>query len=372
LNIKPLIPLGSRGALFGVEYEAIGFMQRADGYYTWFEYLLFNPHHGYTWLVNYKGHWSFVERLLDFPDETVGGGYAVCDREKYKLFARGSAVVRYVVGEFYWRIKFGEKATTSDFILPPHILSKEEYPELQEVTWSRGTYIDSDELARAFGLKEKLPEPIGVYLNQPNPWNEKGQLLGATTVALVVLLFVIQLVSIAHARNETVANQSFVYVRGDTNQPTPVLEFEVKGAPQPVEVTTAAGVDNSWIELAYELHNVRTHESQQFVEGVEYYYGPDWSEGSTHKSTVVPNVEPGKYQLLIDPDGDPKVAQISYSVQVQTDPPVWRNFWICLAALLAYPGFRFWRATAFEQKRWAESDFATEGFFNLDSGADDE
>jgi len=360
LNIQPFIPLGTRGTLFGVEYEAIGFLQRADGPYTWFEYLLFNPHVGYTWLVNYKGHWNFVERLLNFPDEV--GNIAVLEGRPYRLFLRGTATVRYVVGEFYWRVNFDEKAQTADYVRPPYILSKEDYPELQEVTWSRGQYVEGEQIQLAFKIPKASPEPVGVYMNQPNPYVTKGGFLGATTTALLALLILIQIVSVGRARNQLVAEQNFTFDSGDTNQTTAVIEFEVKGKPQAVKVTSFAGLQNSWLDLGYELLNVKTGERRDFLEGLEYYYGPDWSEGSQRKSTVIPAVEPGKYQLIIDPDCDPKTPIVRYDVAVKTDVPVWRNFIFCLLLLLAYPTYRFGRSAAFEQKRQAESDYDSHGF----------
>jgi len=365
LNISPLIPLGSRGIFFDIEYEAMGFMQRADGPYTWFEYLLFNPHHGYTWLVNYKGHWNFVERLLNFPEESVSGGYAVYEGENYQVFLRGVATVRYVVGEFYWRIDFGEKAVTADFIKPPHVVSREIYPELHEVTWSRGTYIPPEQILSAFNLKQKMPDPVGVYLNQPNPWKEGGY-FGATTLFFLALLMLIQIISVGRARNQEVINQSLTYIRGDTNMPTPTFEFEVKGKPQAVRIDSSASLDNSWIELAFEVRNVKTGDTRQFVEGLEFYHGSDsdgyWSEGSFHKNEILPGLASGKYQMVVDPEADPQQEQIGYNVAVHIDPPVWRNFFLCLGALLIYPLYRYWRSTSFEQARWSESDFNTQGF----------
>jgi hypothetical protein len=120
------------------------------------------------------------------------------------------------------------------------------------------------------------------------------------------------------------------------------------------------------------LRNVKTGEAVQFVEGIEYYSGSDWSEGSPNKSTTIPGVEPGKYQLLADPEADPQVDQMGYHITVHTDAPIWRNFFVCLGLLLLYPTYRFWRTKSFETARWSESDFATSGFFTFSSEDDDE
>ena len=46
------IKLGARGTLKGVEWEVVGYLGRSEhGTYPWSEYLLFNPYHGYRWLV---------------------------------------------------------------------------------------------------------------------------------------------------------------------------------------------------------------------------------------------------------------------------------------------------------------------------------
>ena len=69
-KLAPLLPIGQRGKLFETDYEIIGFLQRADQWSSWSEYLLFNPWKGFRWLVSYHGHWSFVTRLPSMEDRT--------------------------------------------------------------------------------------------------------------------------------------------------------------------------------------------------------------------------------------------------------------------------------------------------------------
>ena len=63
-ELKPLIPLGTRGKLRGTDYEVIGFQRRSiesDGVrYDWHEYLLFNPYKGFRYLSEYQGHWNDI------------------------------------------------------------------------------------------------------------------------------------------------------------------------------------------------------------------------------------------------------------------------------------------------------------------------
>src|SRR4051812_47704773 len=66
---KPVIPLGSRGTLRGVQLECVGFMIRSDrtDVYSWEEYLLYNPQQGFRWLVLQNGHCLYVTPLKAPP-----------------------------------------------------------------------------------------------------------------------------------------------------------------------------------------------------------------------------------------------------------------------------------------------------------------
>ena len=55
---------------------------------------------------------------------------------------------------------------------------------------------------------------------------------------------------------------------------------------------------------------------------------------------------------------DPVVGQMPFSVTVVRDVPVWSNFWVGLACLLAYPLYCWLRSYRFERARWAESDYS--------------
>ena len=136
LQIKPALPIGARGVLKGDTWEVIGFMRRKDKWCSWDEFLLFNPWLGFRYLVTFRGHWSFV-RLLP--------GHHTADRwegQDFSLFAREEVTTVNVLGEFYWRVRSGEKVQLTDYVRPPFVLSAEFSKELNEVAWSGGEYID--------------------------------------------------------------------------------------------------------------------------------------------------------------------------------------------------------------------------------------
>jgi uncharacterized membrane protein YeaQ/YmgE (transglycosylase-associated protein family)/Zn finger protein HypA/HybF involved in hydrogenase expression len=177
-KVKPVLPLGSKGKLFGREYVVIGFMQRfvrCEGLsYFWTEYLLYNPEIHFRWLVKTDdNHWSFVEQI-DYPEKFSGATTVYYQGQKYRLYDKGDATVSYVIGEFPWQVHIGEVTQTADFIAPPKMLSFERavtYREGQtneEVTVSRGEYITVDEIAQAFNVNG-MRRALGVGAIQPAP-----------------------------------------------------------------------------------------------------------------------------------------------------------------------------------------------------------
>ena len=63
------------------------------------------------------------------------------------------AETTYVAGEFYWQVQRGQKTDNRDFASGNKLLAMEQSPS--EVTWSAGSKIDSDLVAKAFKLEDK-------------------------------------------------------------------------------------------------------------------------------------------------------------------------------------------------------------------------
>ena len=100
----PLIPLGTRGTIRGVLYEAIGFQRRTiqvEGVsYSWHEYVLFNPTKGFRYLTEYDGHWNDVSILRSLPSLSSGEATLTYLGETYRLFQTADAATAFVLGEF--------------------------------------------------------------------------------------------------------------------------------------------------------------------------------------------------------------------------------------------------------------------------------
>ena len=108
-DIKPELPVGSKGTLLGDKWEVKGFLRKCDstGDYFWSEYLLTNPTKGYRWLVQNQGHWTFYEMIKGKPDNPNGRA-PVWDGHSFSLYLRDTAKVVQVQGDFYWKVKVGE------------------------------------------------------------------------------------------------------------------------------------------------------------------------------------------------------------------------------------------------------------------------
>jgi len=311
--------------------------------------------------VTYHGHWSFVETLLEEPSEVLFE--LVWNGEPYRLFGKGVAEVTYVLGEFYWQVRRGEKTAVADYIAPPRILSSEHYDKLTEVTWSHGEYMTGTEVHAAFSLPGDVPEALGIYLNQSNPHAEKGRTLRWLMPLLTVIFVVISLGAAITRDNERAWSGSFQAGAVGTNGAIVTEPFELKGSHvQAVEFTLQAEVANSWLETEIDLVNEGTGQvERELVVGVDFYSGYDdgpWEEGSRKRSVIVPAVPPGKYRMVIEPSMEPVNPGLVFSLVVQRDVMVWSNVWLGVVALMIYPVYRWIRMYSFERSRWSMSDFS--------------
>jgi len=368
-RIQPTIPLGSRGTFENTPYEAIGYQIRdtlgdeGDG---WSEYVLFNPYKGFRYLAEYKGHWSYIRAQTAFAQPATKIGtrrqMALLGRV-YKAFDSATAVTSYVLGEFPWRVKVGERVRVEDYIAPPHVLSGE--ITSNEAVWSVGEYYTGAQIWQAFKLPGAAPAASGIYLNQPSPYT--GRVGSAWNLCL---LFLVALAAMAfffavRAQDKQVFDHSYSFVPGSTGEASFVTDyFDVTGKTSNVQVKIDTDLDNSWIYLNLALINADTGQAFDFGREVSYYHGVDsdgsWSEGSTHSSVKVPGVPPGRYYLRVEPENDGTNSSrlpIRYDLELRRDVPTWSWYWIAAVLILIPPIFTTVRSASFETARWRESDF---------------
>ena len=166
------IPLGSEGDLLGDRYTVIGFLRRFALYegktYPWSEYLLYNQEVGFRWLIENRNHWSFAEPI---PANFKRSGTRVrFEGDSFRLYDRGTAYVKNVLGEFYWRVEAGEQVQTADYIAPPRMISIEtsDTGRSREMNLTLSTYLRPEVIEKSFDISF-VGRSWGIGPIQPRP-----------------------------------------------------------------------------------------------------------------------------------------------------------------------------------------------------------
>jgi ribosomal protein S27E len=367
LHHKPKIPLGAEGTLLGTRWEVLGFQVRSarvEGIdYPWDEYLLYSPRRGFAYLTEYQGHWNFGQTVRGVPRRIgiSGGVGAELDERRFRHFQRAQAETTFVLGEFPWEVRAGDRAMVNDYVDPPFMLSGEEVPG--ETTFTLSEYISGIEVWTGFGLQGSPPAPRGVYANQPAPSQVRPGRMWATAAAMLALLILLAFVGYAQGGG-TVATRQFDFQPGgaEGSQSQVIGPLELHGHTSNVEVDLDAIIDNSWAYFDMVLTDSADH-ATQFGKEVGYYHGTDegesWSEGSPRASVRVPSVPAGRYWLRIDPEGE---QSYTYEVKVRRDVPMGWMFLVAGLLLLLPPGLATLRIGMFESARWSESDHPDTGW----------
>lgn len=373
------IPLGTRGVLRGIEWETIGYLGRSeDGSYPWDEYLLFNPYHGYRWLMTDGRGWSFGTALTATPTY-IGGGRLAVGGDAYDSFFRGSAQVDYVLGEFYWRVAVGERVETADYVRPGAMLSFEGNDA--ERNWTVNELLEPKEI-RAFGVAPPRQWPgtgRPPLPHQPSPYG--ASLKGFFKLGMVTLAALVFIIILFGRKGE---EQSFAMALTSGREPVSQTfgPIELSRPSQAVTISAnAPEIDNLWVDIDYALVDRKTQASYEAYGLVEHYSGRDsdgaWTEGSRDKTTKLAIVPAGTYDLVVDASasrwsGSSYTAPSTSSEWGGSAPDVTvkisiapggfflSNFVLALIFVLLPFFFLLWRHATFETARRGESDFASD------------
>jgi hypothetical protein len=363
-RMTPVIPIGTRGTIDGVLFEVIGFQYRTitveSTRYGWREYLLFNPYYGFRYLSEYEGHWNLIRTLHAIPKTAAGRthGNAVLAGESFRHFQTATATTRYVLGEFPWRIRTGDRVLSSDYVRPPQLLSREEAEG--DVSWSLGQYTSGRDVWRWFELPDKPPAAKGIFANQPSPYTGTPTRLWRMFAVLAALLATVYLGRVLFSARQPVYTHAFQFTHAG-GEPSFVTDpFEVPSGPSNVAIDITTSVDNDWLYLDVALIDAEHGTAFDTGREISYYHGRDsdgnWTEGSTRGLIRIPQVPAGRYYLRVEPEGNPASARpIAYSLTVRRDVPTGWPYLAALAVLVVPPVFVTWRSMKFEGRRWAES-----------------
>lgn len=356
-KVFPYITMGSTGKLKGILWKCIGFVYKQESGYYWSEYLLYNPYHGYRWLSEVNGHWSLYKRTHK-ASGIKNGSTAEYKNKTFKMFNNGKATVEYVEGEFYWRIKRGDRIHVADYVNGEEGLSVEFHQ--YEENWSYGHYIEAETIQKAFKIKKDLPWRQGVGMLQPSPTKENFKKNGKILFNSLVALFVIFMLRAMTADNEQVFFDYLDYGHSirRNSETTKTNEFEIKGRTSNVEIRGHANVLNSWVYIDALLVDAETQKGIPLPLEISYYRGSDWKEGSETKEKVFSNIPPGRYYLSVKTQIGPSEPTGKIRLWLKRDVPVTSNFFIAAFLILIGPIFGLFRSHSFEVRRWSNSDYS--------------
>jgi ribosomal protein L37AE/L43A len=378
---KPRIPLGSKGELEGKPVEVIGFLVKQttiEGIsYNWREYLLAGDNATYRWLTEYNGHWNTADVLSHPPASS--GAMELADvqfsGQKFKHFSSTpSAKVIQVAGEFTWRVRVGESNQVVDYVAPPLMLSRESTDN--ELSWSLGNYVEPEIIRAAFKLSAALPEPLGVYANQPNPWEATHKRVCGNFWKFGLVATLLQLIFVFILGGTSLLRQTVEFSQNMAEDSLTTKEFEIRGKPRKITVRNTTSLDNNWIGLEIMLVNKASGQAWPAAREIAYYYGRDggesWSEGNREDEVVFLNIPAGTYYLTVDPDLAPENSTpVRDTIEVFSGGSGWSNYVMVMIFLIIFPIFTRLRLAAFEAKRWSESDHAPVSSSDSDSDSDD-
>ncbi|MFT7678627.1 MAG: hypothetical protein ACI8QC_002621 [Planctomycetota bacterium] len=358
---KLRLPLGSTGTLGMEELTVLGAMERAVTYagmlYPWREYLLRTSSGGYRWLVESKGHWTLVAPIQRSAFNAGNQRNTHLGRT-YKHFSRGTAEVQWVVGEFYWRVKQGDCAKTSDYVSETYMLSTETTEN--EAVASLGQHVESKDVQRAFGNKS-MPALRGVGAVQPNRIHAKAS-LHLFGIAAAVLLGLVLLRSASNQKAVVYAGTHGPLPTSSTEELEAFTEpFEISGSLANLAITLRApGVSQGWVGLNGALINMVDGAVTTFATSAQYYSGrsggENWKEGNRRGTAMLGSIPSGQYRIRLAFVGADKGLGRTVEVSVRRQVTRYLFAALALVALLIPTIYNQIRSYGFEVKRWSESD----------------
>lgn len=384
-TIMPVFSLGSTGKYNDKKFQLIAILEVKEDKttYYWREYVIKYEDETIAYFMEYDGHWSYVEQIPD-NIKAKAGENVFYKKEEYTFFNSYKTVNVAAQGDFFWNVTSEEKPRIHEYINPPYGLIAE-YKKSQ-TNWYKSEYIHPSQMNSIFDVDKNhyLPSRIGVYSIQPHRLSVGDEVLKQLsffyailiTLLAVLLTFVNNETTVFNLKlpfnesspaysapidslNTTMSRQSEILDHGiyypDSN--TFVSEpFKITSVfnSTAVDVTLYAPVKNNWFEASCQMINENTGQEYFFEIGVEYYFGPDWTEGSQDNNITLSQIPDGTYRIIVKPFSGGAVSD--YRITINEGTTLWSNFFILLLAGLVVPVGMMIYINHFNTSRWYNSN----------------
>lgn len=360
--------IGQVGDLWGVEFTIIGTMAWTEYYagksWVWVDHQIYSPTHGYAWLTVEDGWVTFVRKSRDIPspafvskskiDHSENRPVVKLGGENFRYYASGRAKPTYIEGEFNFRPSMDDTMDYVSFLGGERMLDI--VSSAGEREYEVSTLPDQAAVIASFGVaSERRPRPRGVNPMQSVSRSPMQLYLRNLCLAAAVISALIGVVLMGMGK--TIAESSRTSISGKIDLP-----FTVTDGGKLTQITIWSNAYNSWAWFEAELTDAEGESVAEFENGVEYYKGSDWSEGSQKTRTRLKLPE-GDYRLnlsmtesQIDWNGGRLASQMQASVQAGVASTKWLFTTSILFALIAayFLGGRLLH----NSRRWAGSDWS--------------
>ncbi|MBX3622574.1 MAG: DUF4178 domain-containing protein [Rhizobacter sp.] len=193
---EPQIPLGSVGTLtlgtVARPWQVVGYVERCevgdDEQSFWREYLLYHREDGFSFLVDAEDGWSWATPITGVP--TPSGDNMRYQGTLYRKLYDYTGQITYVLGEFYWQLKRGERTDNTDYQGigdAKHKRLNRERTE-GEIVWSAGEALSADTVQKAFRL---APEKSAALSRDTGPTSGNAASLLAKVFFWVFVVIVL-------------------------------------------------------------------------------------------------------------------------------------------------------------------------------------
>ncbi|NQX95766.1 MAG: DUF4178 domain-containing protein [Erythrobacter sp.] len=283
----------------GVDWVCLGSMKKTDGWDRWEEFLLFNPYHGYRWLILTGSGWSVGTPILKRVADPRQDKFECEGATMKRIYDPAESEVERAIGEFYWQVKKGDKVRSTSYVGGGKVLSCEMTGD--ENNWTLEEFLTSASVADAFGVEDtgQYPE-FGDYLHpaQPNPYSANAIKLDLIAgIAFPTAMLILIVLSFDGKQRM----QSFTANPANNAHAFDVGTFTMTGRAKPVTITARGEPgDNNWMYLEYTLTNTATDDEIIASQPIEYYYGKDWKEDDRRGTVKLSSVPPGTYKLTAE------------------------------------------------------------------------
>lgn len=328
----------------------------------WDEFLLYNPEHGYAWLIRENDHYNLVRttKLRSGRDVFMMNqkSQILLAGQHFTVFDDGKAVLDEAEGETPWVAKPGDTVDAVDCINPPKIYTVER--SKNEMEHFIGEYVEPEEVWEGFKLPGKPPQRYTVDACQP--FLEKGSTAQCKWWSLLfALVFGAGLAwTFMSGAGKQVFTENFTSPPEGKTVESQTFTVGRKDTICRVDVNTS--VDNQWMWLGFDIIDENGNPSGEFSTQTSYYHGTDrqgysWNEGKKSASAMFRVADPGTYRLRISAQNGraetPESLSIPFGLALYEDYRPRRFFLISflIAAMIAWSLFH--ARYNFEARRWA-------------------